>query len=236
MSAKGSTRHLSRKILRITSEVSFLGLFVLLARSGGLQRWLLVFGAGAILSIFVGRIYCGFVCPMETLFQPIGWAYRKLGIKRLEAPGFVKHRFVRYLTLTALIATMVVTRMLKIKVNVLLYVVGIAVVVTLFFTDELWHRYLCPYGTILSFLSRGKLLGVRIGPSKCTGCGACEKVCPAVAIEQVNGGAGNDKAKPVRTILPRECISGYRCQDACPVDAITGMSLNSRSMLVKSVK
>ena len=56
--------------LRIIIEIVFLGLFEILFFRGSIQLWLAVFVAGALLSLFFGRIYCGYICPMNTLFRP----------------------------------------------------------------------------------------------------------------------------------------------------------------------
>lgn len=53
-------------------------------------------------------------------------------------------------------------------------------------------------------------MAVTIDSGKCTGCGACEEVCPVDAI------AVSDKA----TVDEDTCIDCGTCVDECPTDAI----------------
>lgn len=50
---------------------------------------------------------------------------------------------------------------------------------------------------------------------KCTGCGACEKACPAFAIELIDKG----KDRTVKYYHDR-CISCGSCEEVCPYDAV----------------
>lgn len=52
-----------------------------------------------------------------------------------------------------------------------------------------------------------------INPISCTGCGLCEKVCPADLFRMGDG---------VMTIAyPADCCNCLQCKYVCPVDAIT---------------
>ena len=64
----------------------------------------------------------------------------------------------------------------------------------------------CPAGVCKA------LIGYRIDPEKCVGCGACPKVCPVDAI-------AGEKKQPHK-IDPAVCIRCGRCLDACKFDAI----------------
>lgn len=207
MVVKNKTRY----VLRIVTEIIALALIVLLVKNRKLQMWFLVFGAGVLVSLFAGRFFCGWVCPMGTLFRPIGWVYKKLGIKRLGVPKFMEKGWVRVLFLLLFVALMVVTRVLKLKVNVLLYMIVFSVVLTLVFTEELWHRRLCPFGTILSVTSRLAPGGMNIKRDDCIACGKCQRVCPSGSIV-----TAEDKKRINR---PWECLLCYNCVDTCPTDA-----------------
>lgn len=204
-------KNTGRFVLRIVTEVLALGLVILLVKNHKLQAWFLVFAAGVAVSFFAGRFFCGWICPMGTLFRPIGWIYKKLGIKRLKTPKFMEKSWVRFLFLIAFIALMVATRVLRIKVNILLYLIGFSVVLTLFFTEDLWHRRLCPFGTILSVTSRLSRRGMKIDRDACIACGKCQRVCPSVSIL-----TAEDKKRVNRA---NECLLCYNCVDVCPTDA-----------------
>lgn len=54
-------------------------------------------------------------------------------------------------------------------------------------------------------------MAVKIDKDTCTGCGACEEVCPVDAIKV------NDKA----VVDEDTCIDCGACVDECPVEAIS---------------
>ncbi len=74
--------------------------------------------------------------------------------------------------------------------------------------ERFWCRYICPYGALLSLLSKKNLLRLRIDPEKCTKCGICDAVCPA-------------SATPFLGWKPGECYQCFRCHDMCPEAAIS---------------
>jgi polyferredoxin len=45
-------------------------------------------------------------------------------------------------------------------------------------------RYLCPYGALLSMLSRWTSIGVRTTPKECINCTLCDASCPFEAIQR----------------------------------------------------
>lgn len=194
-------------------EILFLGVFAFLLYKHSVQKWMVVFGTGILLSLIFSRFYCGWMCQMNTLFRPINWIYGKLGIKRLKTPGFMKHKVIKYIFLIAIAAAMVLTMKFKIKVNLLLYVTLASVLITLIFEESFWHSNVCPYGTILSLSSRPAKFSVKIDEENCTACGLCQKVCPADAIVTL------DTKK--RRITKNSCLTCFKCQEVCPVNVIS---------------
>jgi len=199
-------------ILRIVSEIVFLFLFFFLSFTGKTQLWLLFMMVSFVSSIFLGRIFCGFICPIETLFRPLNWIYNKLGIKRLNVPKIFKHSFWRYLILVIFVASIIIFRVMKIKVNLFIVALISAMIITLFFKEVFWHRYLCPYGALFSILSRKSIFRMKITQSNCAGCGLCSNVCPTEAIEK------NPSSK--YEIEQRECILCMECIKKCPKSTI----------------
>jgi Fe-S-cluster-containing hydrogenase component 2 len=53
-------------------------------------------------------------------------------------------------------------------------------------------------------------MSVKIDKEKCTGCGACDEICPVDAI----------KVDDVAIVDENECIDCGTCVEECPVDAI----------------
>ena len=147
---------------------------------------------------------------MGTLFRPLGWIYKKLSINRLKPPQISKNPRVRIGFLLLFAVVMILMKILQIKVNVLLYMVGFSVVLTLFFTEDLWHHHLCPFGTMLAITSGHSKKGIKIDVNDCIACGKCQIVCPSQSITMLESGKRTNKA--------RECLICYKCQHICPVD------------------
>jgi polyferredoxin len=199
---------------RSVIQLLFLGVFGLLIWKGNMGIWLGILGISIVLSLFFGRFYCGYICPMSPV---MGWAEkvsRKIGLQRKKIPDFLMKDFLPWLVLAAMVGSMLAgRRALGIDIPVLLILIGISAVVTLFYQQELFHRYLCPYSGFL------KMAGSRTGRSKgvnpqfCNGCRNCLAVCPAGAI--------SIQPETKRAVInPAHCHQCSECSDVCPKDAI----------------
>ena len=73
------------------------------------------------------------------------------------------------------------------------------------FTYRAFCRFLCPLGALYGLLGRLALVGVRVEERRCSGCGACLRVCPM----------------DVRQVGDRECIHCGKCVELCPDRAIS---------------
>lgn len=199
-------------ILRIIVEIAFLTLFGYLFFRGSIEVWLAAFAAGALLSLVFGRIYCGWVCPMNTLFRPITWIRKKLGIKPLKTPGFMNHRTVRFVFAALFFATMLITKRMELDLHMPVIITGLSLLVVLFFEESVWHNSICPYGTIFSYSSRPAKKGMMIDEDACISCGKCQKVCPSNAIDTL------DTKK--RRIRKPDCLVCHSCVEVCSAKAI----------------
>lgn len=195
-------------VLRVIIEVISLVIFTVLTVNHKLQLWLGFFLIGTLLSIVIGRYYCGWICPMNTLFRPINWLYKKFKIKRLKSPEFLSKNWFRYTLLILFVVSMVATKVLHIKINILLYIVILSVIETLFIEEKFWHRYVCPFGTILSLTSRKSKILMKIDEDNCISCGICQKNCPSGSIET--------KENKKRYNIKNECLMCYQCIKPCP--------------------
>jgi len=197
-------------IIRIVIELAALALVVILTKNNKLQMWFIIFLAGVLVSLFAGRLFCGWVCPMNTIFRFIDFIYGKLKINRFNAPAILKNNTVRIAFLLLFIASMVFVKMTGIHLNLLLYIILFSVLITLFINEEFWHRYLCPFGTILSFTSRKSGKSLKIDEENCISCGKCQKVCPSLSISTLENTKRRNQAN--------ECLLCFQCVDVCPKD------------------
>ncbi len=194
------------------SQILFLVLFIVLIASGKMQLWLGIFALSAVLALFFGRFYCGWICPINTLMKAVTWIKRKLKIGELNMPQLLTHPAMRYGLLLLLLLTFVFIKKTGREVPVLPAMLLLGVGLTLFFPEELWHRYLCPYGAILNLTGAPAVRSLVVDARKCTGCGKCAKVC--------SGGAVLQAAEKKYSIDRGLCLLCLECVYKCPQKAI----------------
>lgn len=200
-----------KKVLQRTIQVLSLALFVFLLISGKIQVWMVIFVASALLAILFSRFYCGWLCPINTILRPMSHLKKKLKIKSLKTPAFFKNGVFRIIMLLAFLAVMVVVFRTGKKLPVLPALVLVGVLLSLFFEEELWHHWLCPYGTILSLPGRFAKKAMVINPSLCTNCTRCTKACPSGAIVK----------EEKHRIIKGECLVCHECERVCNKGAIS---------------
>ncbi len=199
------------KKLQIAIQIVFIILFAFLFIINRIQLWMLVFLLGVLVSPFFSRIYCGYACPINTAMKPISHFKKRLKIKSLPLPSFLKKGWFRYFILALFIGGVVLTQLTGRTLPVLpgLFILGIQI--ALLFYESFFHRHVCPYGTILSFTSRNPGRTVKIDESRCISCGKCESVCPTEAVHH------EGKRYFIET---KECLACGKCIRNCPVNTI----------------
>lgn len=188
-------------------------IFGFLIFKGRPQVWMIIFVGGLLVSVFRGRLYCGYLCPMNTVMEVIDNNAETNKRKRLKTPEWMKNNVVRGIVLVMFIGTMVLVFKTGKKLPVLPALFLLGVLLTLIFEPSLWHRYLCPYGTLFSIFSKKNKVGYTVGDEGCIQCGICVKSYPADAIEWED-----KKLDPV--IDKSECIVCGKCESKCPQDVI----------------
>lgn len=198
------------KALQIASQIVFLLLFVILVVTGKVQLWMGIFILSVILALFFGRFYCGWLCPINTVMKLVTGLKNRLSLKNLKTPSFLTKSLTRYIVLLIFALTFIFIMATGKKLPVLPALLACGIILTFLFPEGLWHRYLCPYGTILSLTGSKARLSLKIDTDSCIQCGICQKVCPAEAVK------GTDDF----SVDKGSCLLCLDCLHKCPEKAI----------------
>lgn len=180
-----------------------------------------------LLTFFLGRYFCGWICAIGTMqefFEKIG---RKLKIKRITVPD-KWDKILRYLKYVNLVGIAFFTW----KAGDLIihpydpfaayahipagladlfseYLWGILILIISLLSSmvipRFFCRYACPLGAFLGIINKISPFRIKRIESTCISCNKCNKDCPVEI--------------PVATVdkvSSAECISCYNCVTACP--------------------
>ena len=182
-----------------------------------------------LLSLLLGRFYCGWLCPMNTLLEALDQLRSVL--RWLEIP-LRDVRFSlrnKYLLLAISLGLVAVTRapflalvyppaVLSREAHSVVFsqawsagayvILGICAV-ELFVSRRWWCRYMCPGGALYSLLGTYRLVRVARDDRRCVQCGECVRVCQF-------------DLKPMLVQLTgNECTNCGTCIRACQDDALS---------------
>lgn len=152
----------------------------------------------AIYLIF-GRAFCGWVCPMDFLFELVDRAkkWKKANIKMSPKIGYVIaalflvssfiveipifSNYFSHLTNFFRALTGGVFLALDLPVEPVVLVYSVSVILILLGLEyafpRLWCRVLCPVGKTYGLFNKMSLLKLKFGEGECGECNLCEQVC-----------------------------------------------------------
>jgi len=171
-----------------------------------------LFLIGIISSIFLGRLYCGWLCPINTAMNGVTWFKKKTHMNSLKIPHFMTRPWVGMTIFGFFIALFILTIITGNKLPILPAMFIIGIILTTLFPETLWHRYLCPYGWILSRAASKSKHHVIIDSDKCNNCSLCKNICPTEAVE---------KNEEHHHISKRDCLVCMKCIRKCKQKAIS---------------
>ena len=199
-------------------------------RGGGwdtlLPAGLVIIIAALTLSLLFKRGFCGWICPVGSVWEASGWLGRRLMGHNLRLPRWLDlaARTLRYAIAAAFMAFLLLVplseavgfrqlpymwvadlKILGIMIQpVYLVVVALAVVVSMLF-GSVWCRYLCPLGGLYGALGIASPCTVVRDEDLCIHCGKCTKVCHAFVDVERSG-----------SVRHSECDGCIDCVRTCP--------------------
>jgi ferredoxin-type protein NapH len=194
-------------VLAPLMPLEFVGLVSIATSGQTLAPGIVGILAGVGLVLFVGRTFCGHLCPVGSV-QEIAWNIpgKKIDIKKTQ--------YLEGLRLGIFVATVAGALYyinlidytgiyeffaLTLSVGFFVFLLFLALSVVLY---RPVCRGICPFGLLFSIPAHISLYRLR-RTDACINCRKCEKACPAHV-------AGRDSSK-------RECYLCARCTAACPV-------------------
>jgi len=150
-----------------------------------------------LLAITLGRVFCGWICPIHYLSE---LSDRLIGVFRRGRPARDRWLLLKEMLWISLVLELLLTLVLGAPIFVFLSppgLVGRELMLLVFFqtlalegviilvvlglniiTRRFYCRYLCPLGGFLALLGTYRRLRVEKKERGCTGCGDCDQACP----------------------------------------------------------
>jgi ferredoxin-type protein NapH len=180
------------------------------------------------LSFFLGRAFCGWLCPFGFILDLIGRFLPRFG-----NPKILSNRQTKYSVLAAsIIGSAAVGHQVFCPICPIGTVCRSYGVKNFFLGSELavipvalalemgekrnWCRYLCPVGALFGLMAKVGLIKVVIGAQQCKkfSCMECAEVCPVGIVDKDMLREGVSPS-----LSMTECIMCLRCVEGCPYGA-----------------
>ena len=196
-------------------------------------------------TLFVGRIFCGFACPVGALQELVSKVKFKSDVKEQKKvktygnlsqkkASFIRWGFLGLSIFTSLILGFPLLQLINpflgfsflrvetpnLLIMILPLITLIIIFILSFFIYRPYCRFLCPFGAVASLTSRHSKYKYTRSPY-CTDCELCEKICPT-----------NEAS---RESTKQECYFCGRCIEVCPQHIASDSSLCTGCEICESV-
>jgi polyferredoxin len=181
-----------------------------------------------VLTVFLGPVFCGWVCPFGSIQEWFGKLGKKIFKRRFNRliPYKVDRilRYLRYVALGLIVYMTAATGTLMFakidpyfalfnfwtsEVTVAAMIILIAVLLLSLVVERPFCKYACPYGAVLGVFNLFRIFKIRRSTSTCINCKACDRTCPMNIPVSTSG-----------AVRHHQCITCLKCtsEQACPVD------------------
>jgi polyferredoxin len=125
-------------------RIAFFGIFLFLMLIGKPFIWLALYAASLIAALFFGRIYCGFMCPINTVMAPAEFLSKKMNIQTEKTPKWLSSGVFAWVFLGISIALMLVFKKLYILISYNTNLDYCRFLITLRYKPHVFHNLICP--------------------------------------------------------------------------------------------
>lgn len=207
-------------------------------------KYIIIFFAIFIVgAIIIGRMFCGFVCPMGLIqdiiyeirqalkikgYTPTEKTYQILKILKYEILAlFLGGAFFGFDFCNICPAIITSTQFGGYKHNI--YIASVAIIIVFigsFFKRRFWCN-ICPMGYLVGLFSKVSIFRLKKDCTACTECRACYEACP-MGIKSIY----TEREK--EDITTTNCIMCGECVKKCPEDNAIYMSVLNKKFYVSS--
>jgi len=187
----------------------------------------ILMGLVLLLTLFLGPVFCGWVCPLGSVQEWFGKIGKKIFKKKYNR--FIPRkldRVLRYLRYIILARVLYMTAMSgylvfadidpynalynfwssetsRLSIGVLVVVLSLSL-----FVERPWCKYACPYGALLSIGNKIGFYKIKRAESTCIACKKCDTNCPM-----------NIDVSHKTIVTDLSCIRCMECtsDNSCPV-------------------
>ena len=178
--------------------------------------WVLWLPLLTVATLFLGRVWCGSLCPLRLATDAARALADRLGFRGAGTSRRVRLGWLlpsAFILVTFLVKWLDVQRVAAAGAVFLLTVSGLAVAVGFLFRTGTWCRYLCPVGGWLARVARVSPLALRADPSVCATC--VDKPC---LTGTARAGRCPVALNPPRLASTQHCLACWSCVANCPAD------------------
>lgn len=191
-----------------------------------------------LVTLFFGRVFCSYFCPLGAIQEWLRGLGRKIGIKKdVELPTAVD-KYARYLKYLILIFIAYYSYRVgdlffrnydpynalmhfgnEFEEKMFAYGILGAVAISSLFSKSWWCRYLCPMGAFLGVIKKISPFKIVRDKATCVSCGLCNKSCPA-----------NLDIKDADVTDSADCVSCLNCVSSCPESSLSAKAFGKEVM------
>jgi len=192
------------------------------------------------ISWFARKAFCSWLCPVGTISEWLWQGGREMFGRNFSAPRWldVPLRGLKYLLLGFFVwavASMSASEIaaflqspygLVADVKMLNFfrhlgeggaiTIGVLIVGSVF-VQNLWCRYVCPYGALLGLVALVSPARIRRSPDACIDCAKCAKACPSLL-----------PVDRLITVKSAECTGCLECVTICPAQGALDLMVTRR--------